>query len=48
MRMSNINSPLHKAIFNPGLRVLMVKLLVENGADVNLANTTAGETGNRF
>lgn len=36
--------PLHKAMFNPVIRVPLVKLLVENGADVNIPNTKAGET----
>ncbi len=33
-------SPLHKAIFNNAVRRLMVRLLIENGADVNLPNSS--------
>jgi len=36
--------PLHKAILNPATRLLMVKLLVANGADPNIPNTETGNT----
>jgi ankyrin repeat protein len=36
--------PLHKAIFNPAVRVLMVKLLIKHGADVNIATSVRGDT----
>lgn len=36
-------SPLHKAVLNPLIRVLLVKILVQNGSDVNLMNNH-GET----
>lgn len=34
----NGETPLHKAILNRMVRVLLVRLLIEYGADVNLAN----------
>lgn len=40
----NGETPLHKAIFNQAVRVLMVKLLIKRGADVNIPNRLAGET----
>lgn len=38
-------SPLHKAIFNNAVRILMVNLLIKHGADVNMQNEIGGETG---
>eukprot|EP01119_Soliformovum_irregulare_P002953 TRINITY_DN1320_c0_g1_i1.p1 TRINITY_DN1320_c0_g1~~TRINITY_DN1320_c0_g1_i1.p1 ORF type:complete len:915 (+),score=278.57 TRINITY_DN1320_c0_g1_i1:57-2801(+) len=37
-------TPLHKAIYNPIVRVLMVKLLIEHGADANSPTLLTGET----
>ena len=42
---NDINRPLHKAVFNPAVRLIMVKLLLEHGADVNLQNES-GDSGN--
>jgi ankyrin repeat protein len=39
-------SPLHKAVFNPHVRLIMVKLLVAHNVDVNIPNSIGGETGN--
>jgi ankyrin repeat protein len=33
---NNGETPLHKAIFNNQVRLMMVRLLVRNGADVNV------------
>lgn len=35
---NNGETPLHKAIFNNSVRLMMVNLLLKNGADVNLLN----------
>lgn len=35
----NLESPLHKAIFNNSVRILMVNLLIKNKADVNKVRT---------
>eukprot|EP01114_Cavostelium_apophysatum_P014059 TRINITY_DN3544_c0_g1_i1.p1 TRINITY_DN3544_c0_g1~~TRINITY_DN3544_c0_g1_i1.p1 ORF type:complete len:1120 (+),score=330.70 TRINITY_DN3544_c0_g1_i1:85-3444(+) len=43
LRNRNGETPLHKAIFNPAVRVLMCKLLISRGVDVNVANSK-GET----
>jgi ankyrin repeat protein len=40
----NAETPLHKAIFNNSVRILMVNLLLKAGADVNKATVPAGET----
>lgn len=37
-------TPLHKAIFNNSVKILMVNLLTQNGADVNRVNSERGET----
>ena len=34
----NSETPLHKAVLNSSVRLLIVKLLVEHGADANIAN----------
>lgn len=44
-RNSNGETPLHKAVFNPAVRILMVNLLIKHGADVNIQNERGGETG---
>lgn len=38
-------TPLHKAILNSAVRVLMVKLLIKHGANVNIPTESGGETG---
>jgi ankyrin repeat protein len=35
----NNETPLHKAVFNNSVRILMVDLLIKNGADVTIVNT---------
>ena len=35
----NGETPLHKAILNPSVRLLIVKLLLEHNADPNVPNT---------
>jgi ankyrin repeat protein len=40
---NNGETPLHKAIFNPAVRILMVKLLVRHRADVNIPNLKGGD-----
>jgi len=37
-------TPLHKALFNEKVRVLMVKVLIDQNADVNVATLTTGDT----
>eukprot|EP01117_Protostelium_nocturnum_P014022 TRINITY_DN5295_c0_g1_i1.p1 TRINITY_DN5295_c0_g1~~TRINITY_DN5295_c0_g1_i1.p1 ORF type:complete len:962 (-),score=252.27 TRINITY_DN5295_c0_g1_i1:24-2909(-) len=44
LRNKNGEIPLHKAVFNPSVRTLMVKLLISNGTNVNIPNTIGGET----
>ena len=40
----NGETPLHKAMFNNSVRLLMVELLLSNNADVNIVNSHGGET----
>eukprot|EP01114_Cavostelium_apophysatum_P024228 TRINITY_DN9423_c0_g1_i11.p1 TRINITY_DN9423_c0_g1~~TRINITY_DN9423_c0_g1_i11.p1 ORF type:complete len:805 (-),score=252.92 TRINITY_DN9423_c0_g1_i11:26-2440(-) len=40
----NGETPLHKAIFNPMVRVIIVKLLIKHGANTNIQTDTGGET----
>lgn len=45
-RVNSINgeAAVHKAIFNERIRLLMVKLLVKHGANLNIPNIKSGET----
>lgn len=41
-------TPLHKAVLNPSVRLLMVRLLLDHSPDVNMSNEKVMEISGNF